>query len=254
MIWLIGGTSNAIELTTRIADKGLPLLVTVTTGYGESLFQYKGVEVRAGALTPAEMSDLICEKTVTLIVDASHPFAYVVSENAMTVAEECGVPYLRFERETNEVSSSAIYVDSYQDACQYLIDKSGNVLLTTGSKNLKDFILLGAERLYPRVLPVPAGLEACVEAGIALSHIIAAIGPFTDEFNVATIRQYHISYLVTKDSGNEGGFPEKLAAAEQTGITAVVIRRPALQYPAVYSGYDEIVDEIVFRSKMLEQR
>jgi precorrin-6x reductase len=250
MIWLIGGTSNAIELTRRIADNGLPLLVTVTTGYGESLFQYKGVEVRSGALSPDEMSDLIREKAVTLIVDASHPFAYVVSENAMTVAKECGVPYLRFERETNEVSANAIYVDSYADACQYLTDKPGNVLLTTGSKNLNDFAPLGTERLYPRVLPVPAGLEACAKAGIAPSHIIAAIGPFTAEFNAATIRQYQISYLVTKDSGNEGGFPEKLVAAEQTGITAVVIRRPALQYPVVFSGYNEMLDEIVLRSKI----
>lgn len=248
MIWLIGGTSNAIELTHRIADKGLPLLVTVTTGYGESLFRCEGVEVRMGALTPDDMEALICEKAVSLIVDASHPFAYVVSENAMAVARECGITYLRFERETNEVSANAVYVDSYADACQYLMDKPGNVLLTTGSKNLTDFAPLGVDRLYPRVLPVPAGLEACSKAGIAPSHILAAIGPFSTEFNVATIHQYQISYLVTKDSGNEGGFPEKLEAAEQACITAVVIRRPALQYPAVYSGYDEILEVISHKS------
>ncbi|MDP4269076.1 MAG: precorrin-6A reductase [Bacteroidota bacterium] len=244
MIWLIGGTSNAIELALRITDKGLPVLATVTTRYGEMLFQYYGVEVRRGALTLDDMAALIHEKSVSIIVDASHPFAYVVSENAITVAKQTGLPYLRFERETNEVSANAVYVDSYSDACQYLMDKPGNVLLTTGSKNLTDFAPLGADRLYPRVLPVPAGLEACSKAGIAPSHILAAIGPFSTEFNVATIRQYLISYLVTKDSGYEGGFPEKLEAAEQAGITAVVIRRPALQYPAVYSGYNEIVEAI----------
>ncbi|WP_243345843.1 precorrin-6A reductase [Parabacteroides sp. FAFU027] len=248
MIWLIGGTSNAIELTSRIADKSLPLLVTVTTGYGESLFRCEGVEVRTGALTPEDMTALIREKSVSMIVDASHPFAYVVSGNAMAVAKQTGLPYLRFERETNEVSANAIYVDSYADACQYLLDKPGNVLLTTGSKNLTDFVPLGADRLYPRVLPVPAGLEACSKAGIVPSHILAVIGPFSTEFNLATIRQYNIAYLVTKDSGNEGGFPEKLEAAEQAGITAVVIRRPALEYPAVFSGYDEIVEVISHKS------
>ncbi len=245
MIWLIGGTSNALELCRRLTEKRLPLLVTVTTGYGESLIQNEGVEVLTGALTPDDMAILIRQRKITLIVDGSHPFAYVVSQNAMAVAEDAAIPYLRFERETNEASTSAVYVDSYTDACQYLMDKPGNVLLTTGSKNLVDFTPLGADRLYPRVLPVPAGLEACKNSGIGPSHIIAAIGPFSTEFNVATIRQYNISYLITKDSGNEGGFPEKIAAAEQAGITAVVIRRPALQYPAVYSDYKMIIGRIM---------
>lgn len=245
MIWLIGGTSNALELCRRLVEKRLPLLVTVTTRYGESLTQSEGVEVLVGALTPDDMAALIRQRNISLIVDTSHPFAYVVSQNAMAAAEEAAIPYLRFERETNEASTSAVYVDSYTNACQYLMDKSGNVLLTTGSKNLPDFAPLGKDRLFARVLPVPAGLEACKNNGIEPSHIIAAIGPFSTEFNVASIRQYNISYLVTKDSGNEGGFPEKLEAAEQTGITAVVIRRPALQYPAVYSDYEMIIGRIL---------
>ncbi len=245
MIWLIGGTSNAIEMCRRLVTYRLPLLVTVTTGYGELLAQGEGVEVLTGALTSDNMAKLIIRKKISLIVDASHPFAYEVSKNAMAVAEEASIPYLRFERKTNDTPIPAVYADSYSGACQYLHSTTGNVLLTTGSKNISDFVSLGVERLFARVLPVPAGLDACKNAGIDPSHIIAAIGPFSSAFNRAMIEQYNIAYLVTKDSGNEGGFPEKIDAAVQAGITAVVIRRPALQYPEVYSEYESIIGRIM---------
>jgi precorrin-6x reductase len=54
--------------------------------------------------------------------------------------------------------------------------------------------------------------------------------------NAATIRQYKIRWLVTKDGGVPGGFPEKLAAARETGAELVVLRRPeedGLPYEAV---------------------
>ena len=51
-------------------------------------------------------------------------------------------------------------------------------------------------------------------------------GPFVKSLNVALMDQFDISYMVTKDSGKEGGFDDKLEAAEEAGATLVVIRRP----------------------------
>ena len=51
-------------------------------------------------------------------------------------------------------------------------------------------------------------------------------GPFLKELNLALLRQFHISYLVTKESGREGGFDEKLAAAKEAGCLLIVIERP----------------------------
>ena len=54
-------------------------------------------------------------------------------------------------------------------------------------------------------------------------------GPFTEELNTALIHQFHISHVLTKNSGANGGFAEKIKSAEQTNTTLVVIGRPAEQ-------------------------
>ena len=44
--------------------------------------------------------------------------------------------------------------------------------------------------------------------------------------NAATMRQYQIAWMVTKDSGKAGGFDEKMEACRETGTRPVVIERP----------------------------
>lgn len=51
-------------------------------------------------------------------------------------------------------------------------------------------------------------------------------GPFSEEMNRALIHQTKAEYLVTKDTGREGGFPEKEAAAASCGCQLVIIGRP----------------------------
>ena len=62
-------------------------------------------------------------------------------------------------------------------------------------------------------------------------------GPFSEELNRAIIRQYRIRYLVSKDGGVPGGFPEKAAACRETGAEMILLRRPeetGLNFETVY--------------------
>jgi precorrin-6x reductase len=104
----------------------------------------------------------------------------------------------------------------------------GNILLTTGSKELTAFTEIPdyETRLYPRVLPAVESIEACLSLGFQASHIIALQGPFSKELNIALMRQFEIKAIVTKDGGKPGGFPEKLDAARELGAEVIVIRRP----------------------------
>ena len=70
-------------------------------------------------------------------------------------------------------------------------------------------------------------LERCLTLGYPQKHIIAMQGPFSREMNLATLREIGAGLLVTKDSGETGGFPEKLAAAQDAGATVIVISRPS---------------------------
>lgn len=51
-------------------------------------------------------------------------------------------------------------------------------------------------------------------------------GPFSTEINEAMLRQYQCRYLVTKDTGLAGGFPEKMEACRRAGVIPVIIGRP----------------------------
>ncbi len=242
-IWLIGGTSNAVEIGKRLRALNLNVIVTVTTDYGAHLASVQGAKVLKGTLNLAEMQQLIDSENIDLIIDASHPFATEVSLNAMEVARKLNVAYWRFERKQTRFES-ALYVDGYEKAIEYLQAKCGMILLTTGSKYVHKFSVLGVDRLLARVLSTSESVKLSEEAGLKASNIIAMYGVGTVAFNVALMHAFEIRFLVTKDSGDEGGMVEKMDAATQAGAQVIIIQRPTVNYPKVFSEYNDIMQQL----------
>ncbi len=226
-ICLFAGTTEGRKLAEALAGE-YALTVCVATEYGEVLLDgTEGIEVRTGRMDEPEMERFFGSNGFARIIDATHPFAAEVTKNIRAAANAAGVPCLRILRESDAKSKNALYFGSVSEAAEYLKDLPGNVLATTGSKEIGAYSPIGRERLWARVLPAEASISACLEAGVPVSHIIAAQGPFTKEFNAALIKMTNARFIVTKDSGKAGGFEEKLAAAEETGARAIVIGRPA---------------------------
>ncbi|MBR4754306.1 MAG: precorrin-6y C5,15-methyltransferase (decarboxylating) subunit CbiE, partial [Lachnospiraceae bacterium] len=115
--------------------------------------------------------------------------------------------------------------------CQYLNGLEGNILLTTGSKELADYagLISDVTRLYPRFLPDADSVEKAKSLGIKPAQIICMQGPFSADINAALLKQFDCKYLVTKDTGSTGGFPEKIAGAALVGAEVIVIERPQEQ-------------------------
>lgn len=128
--------------------------------------------------------------------------------------------------EDGQRSDFVILVRSAADAAAYLFGTKGNILLTTGSKELGAYAEIPRERMYVRVLPTHDSIAACEAADVPHRNIIAMFGPFSQRMNEAMLEQYRISYLVTKEAGRNGGFEEKMQAAKRCGVKAIVIRRP----------------------------
>ncbi|MDR2795988.1 MAG: precorrin-6A reductase [Spirochaetaceae bacterium] len=190
----------------------------------------KNIVVHSGRLNEQEMLNEITLYKPDFVIDCTHPFAETVTKNIKAVCENSGCKYLRLLRRTSvepPASLDIFYVDSVKDAAVFLKDKTGNIFLTTGSKELRCF--QGgefAERVYPRVLPLDESLALCREAGIAAKNIIAMQGPFSRELNRAVIRQINASWLVSKETGAEGGFLEKMNAALAENCRVLVVRPP----------------------------
>lgn len=222
---IFSGTTEGRELSVETAALGMETLVCVATEYGKEVqTQEPGIQVHSGRLDVEGMTQVLAG--ADLCVDATHPYAKEASRNIREAAKEVGVPCHRLLRRESQLPPRCILVDSAADAARFLQGVEGNILLTTGAKELASFAPVGVHRLYPRVLPAVESLEACEALGIPRSNVIAMQGPFTQELNVALIRQFSIGWLVTKDGGAAGGFAEKVRAAQEAGAKLVVIRRP----------------------------
>lgn len=222
---IFSGTTEGRELSVETAAMGAETLVCVATEYGKLMQeQVSGTQVLSGRMDADAMVRTL--EGADLCVDATHPYAREVSRNIREAADRTGVPCYRLLRRESQLPSDCVLVDSVEDAAHFLQETQGNVLLTTGAKELAAFDLLERQRLYPRVLPAVESLGACESMGIPRGNVIAMQGPFSQELNTALIRQFSIQWLVTKDGGAAGGFEEKVRAAEETGARLVVIRRP----------------------------
>ena len=223
-IVIFGGTTEGRELSRLLREAGAEVTVCVASDYGgEEQARVPGVETRIGPLSEEEKLELL--RGAPLCVDATHPYARHVSGSVREACRKAGTEYLRLLRPPG-ACNGAYPVESAEEAADRLRHREGNILLTTGAKELPAFAGLDPERLFPRVLPSRESIAACEEARIPHRNIIAMQGPFSRELNAAIIRQYGIRYVVTKDGGAPGGFPEKAAAARETGAELIVLRRP----------------------------
>lgn len=231
-IVIFSGTTEGKTLANALAESGIASIVCVASEYGEIVMDvHPLIQTHVGRLNAEEMKVFLEEKESALVVDATHPFAREVSVNIKASAREAGVEYLRLLRDQvdlAETGAEIIYFDSIMECAKALLVEEGNILLTTGSKELSQYILEDSVRgrVIARVLPVEASIELCREAGLKDEQIIAAKGPFSKEQNVVDLNKNHIRVLVTKESGTAGGLLEKAQAAKECGVKVFVIRRP----------------------------
>lgn len=221
-------------MSERLSAAGRDHIVCVATEYGELVMQPdEHADVRRGRLDAEEMRKLISEEA-SAVFDATHPYAVAVSENIRSACESSGTGYVRILREDSEAefTDGVSIFDDAASCAQALSSTEGNILLTTGSKDLAVYAADPEvrSRLFVRVLPSEESIRLCGEAGISGRQIIAMQGPFSCEMDRAVMRQYDIGVLVTKASGAAGGFPEKLRAARECGVPAFVIGRPAAEH------------------------
>lgn len=235
---IFAGTSEGRLLAEHICQFQKEVHVSVATEYGEEVLpKRKGIQIHRGRRNREEMTELLLSENWEAVIDATHPYAVEVSENIRQACRDAGKEYLRLLREKEEENAglNSFYVNSKEEAAEYLNHTEGNILLTTGSKELNDYVNLisNTSRIFARILADGETVKHCKELGLEGKQIICMQGPFSAELNAAMLRQVNAKYLVTKDTGEAGGFMEKLEGARMAGATVVVIRRPKKE-----EGYD----------------
>ena len=232
-ILLFAGTTEGRNLAEFLEKNQIPTEVCVATQYGETLLEEgKYLHVHAGRLDETEMEQQI-QKQITLVIDATHPYAVIVSQNIRRACSRTGTEYIRLARKETDASwkqemEDVTEVASVAEAAAFLAKKEGRIFAATGSKELSAYQVIPdyQDRVVARVLSTPEAVSECAMLGFSGKNLICMQGPFTEDLNVAMLRQAQASWMVTKESGKAGGFLEKLRAAKKAGAKLVVIKRP----------------------------
>jgi len=239
---VFAGTTEGRELVELLEGQPVAVTACVATEYGETLLTAReNLTISAGRLRREEMEALLRREGFDLVVDATHPYAQEVTEHIAGACQGTETAYLRLLREEQGLPAGALWAPDAAGAAALLADRPGNILLTTGSKELGRFASIPgfAQRTYARVLPMEASLRACEAAGLSPAHILAMQGPFSREMNLAMLRAVSAAWLVTKEGGAAGGFQEKAEAAAEAGAGLVVIGRPPQRQGMDFAGAAE---------------
>ena len=241
-ILIMGGTKDGIEISRRLREMGFYTITTTKTDYGSKLAEKYSDTVVSRESTDKTLKDIVKEYNVSILIDATHPFAVNASKRAIDVSRECNIPYIRYERPQKRYKD-AIYVRDFEEASKMAVKLSSkNILYLGGIKNLKTVVrIIGKERLIARVLPisVPEALKL-----LPSKNVIGMEGVFSKELNKYILLDYNCDVLITKDSGDSGGLNEKVLGAREAGAKVIIVERPKLDYPLLFHSIEDLLDYV----------
>jgi precorrin-6A/cobalt-precorrin-6A reductase len=223
-VLILGGTGEAFALAQRLA--GIPDITVINSLAGRTRDpRVPPGEVRVGGFGGSNgLVAYMQENAIALLVNATHPFADKISENALAAHQLSGLPLLRllrpaWQKQPDDTWIAASNVERAAGICRWL---GKRVLLSVGSQEIAAFADLPRAHFFVRMVDPPEAPLPLISA-----ETIVAKGPFAllDERRLLLERQ--IDLVVTKNSGGDATFA-KIAAARELSIPVVMIDRPEL--------------------------
>jgi len=221
-VLILGGTTEARELAARLlADPVPPRVVTSLAGRTSAPEPVAGEVRRGGFGCAADMARWLATERASVVVDATHPFARVVSAEALAAARRAAVPLVRLVRPgwSPQPGDDWRWVDGVDEAAALVPSVGRRALLAVGRQELAPFASVDGVRflirsIEPPASPLPPDRE-----------VLLARGPFDLRAERELLREHRIDVVVTKDSGGTAT-RAKLDAARELAIPVVIVRRP----------------------------
>lgn len=235
MILIFGGTTEG-RRALKVCEEAAKPFYYSTKGESQKVDIVHGTHI-TGALTPSIMKAFCQENNISLIVNASHPFAENLHQNIAQVAEELKIPVLRFERNYPDLEENILWFDTYQDAINYLEKNNiDNLLALTGVNTIAKLKSYWKNHhCWFRILDREESRLIAQQEEFPEEKILY-YEKDNDEYEL--FRTLSPEAIITKESGSSGGFEEKVEAAARLNIPMLVVRRPKLSplFISVYGG------------------
>jgi precorrin-6A/cobalt-precorrin-6A reductase len=236
-ILILGGTTEARLLGERLAQRG-GLDVTLSLAGRTAAPVAHAVPIRVGGFGGAEglAAHLVAEH-IDILIDATHPYATMISANAAAAARITRVPFLVLHRPpwTAVAGDRWIEVDDTAAAVRAIGHKIRNVFVTLGRNDIAAFTDAPLHNyLFRSVDPIDPPLP--------LPHVtyITARGPFREANERALMTVHNINVVISKNSGGNAAYG-KIAAARALGIEVIMVRRPAQPDAAAVTTIEDAV-------------
>jgi len=245
-VWFFTGTRDGNELASQCAALGIPTVISVATEHGAAQARKRVPEAKivVGRIGENAREKLLLKSNARAVVDASHPFATAISQQLIGLCGRINLPYFRYERPVTTIPSDVLTVPSIEAAAETAREKGTRIFISTGVKDIASFTKHGDRNWFVRITPGIDSLESALAAGIPHSQICAMQGPFSQAANETLWNDWQIDCVVTKDSGETGGLPAKLADARLLGIPLIVVQRPKVHYPVLSHDQKEVLEWI----------
>ena len=224
---VFAGTTEGRKITEYLGNAGIDVLACVATEFGRHLIkETEHIKVSSEKLGDEGIRRIMNEGCCC-VIDATHPYALVITQKIKAACEDTGSEYVRLIRSESSTEEDFITVPDVASAVKYLKGTEGNILVTTGSKELEKYTTISnfQNRVFARVLSTPTASQMCADIGFQGKNIFCMQGPFCEELNYGLLKQIDAKYIVTKDSGEPGGFEEKVRAAHRNGTKIVLVSR-----------------------------
>ena len=140
---VFGGTTEGRELVEFLNTQPCRVTACVATEYGQTLLpEGENLTVSARPLPVGEIGALLQAERFDLVIDATHPYAASITRSIAAACEAAGVEHWRLLRGASEAPEDAVFAENTDEAVRFLSGTEGNILLTTGSKELSKFAAL----------------------------------------------------------------------------------------------------------------
>lgn len=223
-ILILGGTTEARQLAARLAARsGFDITLSLAGRTENPVAQ--GVPVRSGGFGGATgLAAYLRERTIDLLVDATHPYAARISANAAEAARLADIRTIALRRPAWERAEGDRWT---------LVDDVTEAVAALGALRRKVFLALGRQEIASfEAAPQHAYVIRSVDPvepplNVPVATYILSRGPFSEEDDRALLVAHGIDAIVAKNSGGSATYG-KIAAARQLGIEIILLRRPSL--------------------------